>query len=266
MGGNYIQHDLAAHSDPKIARLILRQGLAGYGAYWLTLEMLSQCGSNADAMLSQCGSNAAFMRQDELVETLVAAGRLTTEDATKIVNEMVALDLLKKCEGGLHSESLDHRLASMNERKNQARNASAMRWQCGSNADNKKQHSVSNASRNALNKVNKVNKREYREKPIFRDCQVVRMTEEDFEKLLANYPDALEYIMDMDDRCLSKGYRYDDYPAAFRAWKRSDAKRAAKEATQEPDDPPPRMLKDVLREQREAEAQKNTTPKEKAGK
>ena len=37
----YIKHDYRAHDDDKIAELVERHGLAGYGAYWYLLELMT---------------------------------------------------------------------------------------------------------------------------------------------------------------------------------------------------------------------------------
>lgn len=72
-------------------------------------------------------------------------------------------------------------------------------------------------------------------KPLFRDCQVMRLTEDDFERLVKLYPDALEYIHEMDNRILSKGYKFKDFVATFLAWKAKDARDKAVEGPQDYD-------------------------------
>jgi len=38
----YIKHDYTAHTDPKIERMLFKEGWEGYGLYWAIIEKLSQ--------------------------------------------------------------------------------------------------------------------------------------------------------------------------------------------------------------------------------
>lgn len=58
----YFTHDYSARSDEKIKRMLMRWGMAGYGAYWAIIEDLYQ---NGNVMLAQADRIAYELRERE---------------------------------------------------------------------------------------------------------------------------------------------------------------------------------------------------------
>ncbi|MFX3618636.1 MAG: DUF4373 domain-containing protein [Sporolactobacillus sp.] len=135
----YFSHDSNARNDTKILALRTVYGMAGYGMYWVTVEMLREQDGyklkkgkyvfDALAMQMQCERNAA----EEFVE--------------KCINEF---DLLQEDDEFIWSESLVNRMENKDKKSEKARQSAKKRWKKSSNdADLMHSHSERNAPSNA---------------------------------------------------------------------------------------------------------------------
>jgi hypothetical protein len=113
----YFSHDADARRDPKMAALIARTGMEGYGQFWVIIEILRE----QDAFRLPCKSWA--------FEALGAEMRITPGEAQTFVETLCkSFDLLRTDGKAFWSDSLDRRMALMTEKSEQARKAAEKRW------------------------------------------------------------------------------------------------------------------------------------------
>jgi hypothetical protein len=102
----WFPHDSDASSDPKIQALILHYGMAGYGMYWVIVEMLRAQAEHA-------------LPKKQYIWSAIARATLTTPDAAQ---EFVSLcinewELFSEDDEAFWSESLCRRMEKWREKK-----------------------------------------------------------------------------------------------------------------------------------------------------
>lgn len=93
-GDRYIKHDYHAHEDDKIAELVERHGLAGYGTYWYLLELMT---SGADYSVPDSKSTIRRITYGDCEHGI---------DGARVVNDMVKIGLIERADGRLYSTRL----------------------------------------------------------------------------------------------------------------------------------------------------------------
>jgi hypothetical protein len=85
----WFKHQTASHTDARLKRLILRQGMAGYGLYWYCLELIGKDVSE---------SNLTFEIEEDS-ELLAHATGMPREQVEAALRTMIDLGLFESCEG-----------------------------------------------------------------------------------------------------------------------------------------------------------------------
>ena len=106
----YFSHDYHAKDDPKIIKLIQKEGFAGYGLYWAIVEMLY--------------SEGGYMQLD--CDCISFALRIEAKEIDKIIKNY---DLFKVKGQKFYSESVLKRLKLRQERSEVYRQNSLKRWE-----------------------------------------------------------------------------------------------------------------------------------------
>jgi hypothetical protein len=109
----WIKHQTLAHTDAKLKKLIVRQGMAAYGLYWYCLELI---GKNV------CESRLTFEIEED-AELLAHATGMTREQVEGAMRTMVELGLFENIEGRIscltmirHIDSSMFKAGSVRER------------------------------------------------------------------------------------------------------------------------------------------------------
>jgi len=114
----YFSHDADARRDPKIAALIAKKGMEGYGRFWVIIEMLRE----QESYRLPCKAWA--------FEALGSEMKTSPDDAKQFIKSLVdSYDLLRMDEKHFWSDSLCRRMVLMEEKSKQARQAAAKRWE-----------------------------------------------------------------------------------------------------------------------------------------
>lgn len=131
----YFPHDYHARSDRKLLNLFFKYGLTGIGAYWCIIEMLYEQGGYIE--LTECDSIANELRtQCDMVSDILSG----------------TFNLFKNDGKLFWSESALRRLASRQNKSEQARKSAIARWnsanamppQCDTNAIKGKESILNN--------------------------------------------------------------------------------------------------------------------------
>jgi len=123
----YFSHDSNSRNDPKIVKLRMKLGWAGYGIFWAIVEMLRD--EDGYAMQTEYESIAfALNEQCDTIKSII-------ED----------FGLFKITSNNFHSESLKKRMQLKDEKSNKASKAAKIRWDKEKDADAMQTHSESNA-------------------------------------------------------------------------------------------------------------------------
>ena len=143
----YFSHDLNARNDEKIVKLIQKEGLEGYGIFWIIIEKLYE----ADGFLEEDYDCLAFdMRTDcECIKRIIKNYELFSISNKKISSKSV-LARLRKRKG--KSESA-RQSANIRWNKQKKEDANAMRLECERNAIKEskvKESKVNNIARTSL--------------------------------------------------------------------------------------------------------------------
>ena len=93
-GDRYIKHDYHAHEDDKIAELVERHGLTGYGAYWYLLELMTS------------GTDYSVPDNNSTIRRITYGDCEHGIDGAKIIDDMVAIGLIERENGRLYSTRL----------------------------------------------------------------------------------------------------------------------------------------------------------------
>lgn len=105
----YFTHDYNTRSDSKIKRLILKHGMAGYGAFWSIIEDLY---NNANALPLD-------------YELIAFELRIEIETVKSIINDFNLFVIDGDCFG---STSVENRLNQRNEKSLKAKRSAELRW------------------------------------------------------------------------------------------------------------------------------------------
>ena len=123
----YFSHDADARRDPKMTALIGRFGMAGYGSFWVIVEMLRE------------EENYRLPHKSFAFEAIGSEIKMSPEEAKIFVNDLIEnFELLRSDEKYFWSESLLRRMALMNEKSEKNRRAAQKRWEnerCRGNAN-----------------------------------------------------------------------------------------------------------------------------------
>lgn len=93
-GDRYIKHDYHAHEDDKIAELVERHGLAGYGTYWYLLELMTS------------GTDYSVPDNNSTIRRITYGDCEHGIDGAKIIDDMVVIGLIERENGRLYSTRL----------------------------------------------------------------------------------------------------------------------------------------------------------------
>lgn len=114
----YFSHDADARRDPKIVALIAKHGLAGYGAFWVIIEILRE----QEKYSLPCKEFAYTAIGSEIAKPAA--------EAKNFVNALVKeFELLQTDEKFFWSESLNRRMLIMAQKTDQAKKAAEKRWE-----------------------------------------------------------------------------------------------------------------------------------------
>jgi hypothetical protein len=106
----YFSHDYNARNDPKLQKLLMKQGQEGKGVYWDLIEMLYE--QDGYLLLSECESYAFQLRT-------------SYERITELIRNF---DLFITNEKSFYSESVLRRLEERKIKSNKARESVNKRW------------------------------------------------------------------------------------------------------------------------------------------
>ena len=201
----YFSHDYNAQRDPKIIKMIRTHGWESYGLYWAIIERLYEQGG--------------YLTEDY---ELLAYEFHSNQDKIKKVIQLFSLFIIK--DGMISSESVDRRINMMQQRVNQARIASNIRWNkkdqinTTENASAMRQQCISNAINKEINKENKENKERIFKPPILLEVK-------NYCKERKNNVDPEKWM----DHYLANGWKVGqskapmkDWKAAVRTWERNN--------------------------------------------
>lgn len=90
----YIKHDYRAHDDDKIAELVERHGLAGYGAYWYLLELMTS------------GTDYSVPDNNSTIRRITYGDCEHGIDGKQLIDDMVEIGLIERESGRLYSARL----------------------------------------------------------------------------------------------------------------------------------------------------------------
>ena len=105
----YFSHDYNSRSDPKIRRLLMKHGMAGYGVFWAIIEELYQ---NTNVLPTYYDGMAYEFHSDE-------------KTVKSIINDF---DLFKIDGENFSSDSVKRRLEFKNYKSLKAKESIAKRW------------------------------------------------------------------------------------------------------------------------------------------
>jgi uncharacterized protein YdaU (DUF1376 family) len=134
----YFSHDYDATGDEKIIRLLRDKGPAGYGIFWMLVEMLYKAGGSIPKDYS-----------------LLAYEMRTDSDSIKNICE--DFGLFQEINDRIQSPSVDRRLQDRAEKSQKAQAAASIRWSGGASA--MRPHSVCNATGRVSRKKRKEEER-----------------------------------------------------------------------------------------------------------
>lgn len=203
----WFRHDAGARNDIKIEALTLRYGMAGYGMYWVIIEVLRQ-------------TDGYKLPEKGYVWSALASRMLCApEQAEDFVRACIdEFDLLAEEDGCFWSESLLRRMEdyeAMVEHKRRAGKA-------GGEARAKQMLSTAKAAPKQNQARDSRDTRDSREEEY---APKVSMQREQYEKLCTQYGKSAtdDKIQSISDYILSKGKQpYKDSAAAVRQWFRKD--------------------------------------------
>lgn len=143
-----ILHDFDARNDERMVELRMRHGAAGYGIFWMLIEMM---GEATNHRLSQKRLNA-----------LAYSCGATSDECKAVIATGLEIGLLEEENGCFFSPSLNRRISAYVDRSTQARLSAEARWknrsspsekepskesqEGGGNANALPEHCVSNAN------------------------------------------------------------------------------------------------------------------------
>lgn len=99
----YFRHDFNAHQDPKIIKLRMRHGLAGYGFYWIAIETMRA---------QQTGK----LSPDDICVIAFVSG-ISEDDANAMMDACIDVGLFKKDKTGYWSDRLLADIENMHSRR-----------------------------------------------------------------------------------------------------------------------------------------------------
>ena len=114
----YFPHDSNARHDPKIVAMTAVYGMAGYGYYWAIIEILREQKDYLYPLDTKYAYNSLAREALTSIETIDMFIRDCVQE----------FELLEIGDGGLYSESLNNRMASLDRRRKQAQAAANSRW------------------------------------------------------------------------------------------------------------------------------------------
>ena len=144
MSKEYFSHDYNARSDPKLRKLLMREGIEGIGIYWCIIEMLYE--QEGILPLSECEAIAFELHTEcERIESVLHSDLFIIEDDS------------------FYSQSVINRLEIRNGKSKSASNSANARW-----AKWRASHANALQTQSEGNAI-KVNKSKIKEKKIYSD-------------------------------------------------------------------------------------------------
>lgn len=123
----YFSHDADARRDPKMTALIGRYGMAGYGSFWVIIELLRE------------QEEYRLPHKPWAYQAIAAELKTEIEKTKEFIQDLIKNFELFKSDGkNFWSKSLMDRMAMMEIKREKTRNAARKRWdkeRCKSNAD-----------------------------------------------------------------------------------------------------------------------------------
>lgn len=168
----YFSHDSNASKDPKILAMFSVYGMAGYGWYWIIIEMLRE---QTDYKMDISGTysfNAFAM-------PLLCDAETSKKFILDCINEF---KLFNSDGTYFWSESLIRRMKNWEDKSKKARQAALIRW--GKNADAIQTHSERNAKKVKESKVKESKVKEKKEE----ECPDISQNERDCLNQLKTTP------------------------------------------------------------------------------
>jgi uncharacterized protein YdaU (DUF1376 family) len=142
MSKEYFSHDYNARSDPKLRKLLMREGIEGIGIYWCIIEMLYE--QEGILPLSECEAIAFELHTEcERIESVIHSDLFIIEDDS------------------FYSQSVINRLEIRNGKSKSASNSANARW-----AKWRASHANALQTQSESNAI-KVNKSKEKEKKIY---------------------------------------------------------------------------------------------------
>ena len=142
MSKEYFSHDYNARSDPKLRKLLMREGIEGIGIYWCIIEMLYE--QEGILPLSECEAIAFELHTEcERIESVIHSDLFIIEDDS------------------FYSQSVINRLEIRNGKSKSASNSANARW-----AKWRASHANALQTQSEINAI-KVNKSKEKEKKIY---------------------------------------------------------------------------------------------------
>jgi len=109
MSREYFSHDYNARSDPRLRKLLMKEGIEGIGIYWCIIEMLYE--QEGILPLSECESIAFELHTEcERIENIIRSDLFIIED------------------GSFYSQSVIKRLEIRNDKSKSASASANARW------------------------------------------------------------------------------------------------------------------------------------------
>lgn len=131
----WFPHDANARTDPKVQALIRDHGSAGYGLFWIIVEMLRE-------------QDGYRMMQAQYVWSAIAMqSQCEFEDVQQFISDCITkYQLLDEDEGYIYSPSLNRRMGRADERREKNRKSAETRWECERNANALRTHKKRSAN------------------------------------------------------------------------------------------------------------------------
>lgn len=171
----YFSHDYNARTNPKVKKLMLKHGMAGYGVFWSIVEDLY---NNANALPLDYDCIAYDLRVDELM-------------VKSIINDF---DLFVISGHIFGSRSIENRLSKRDEKSAKARESAQKRWskKPEDDANALPPQSEGNAIKDSIGKDSIENEKKEDITVITNECEVVKLSREEclsvFDSFRKEYP------------------------------------------------------------------------------
>ena len=192
----FFKHDYNARNDPKLQKLLMKQGQAGKGVYWDLIEMLYEQGGYLG--LNECDTYAFELRTE----------------SERIKDIVLNFDLFKNDGKRFWSESVLSRLKTRKEKSESARKSAYQRW---NNANALRSQSEGNAIRGEERKGEDIIEEPKEEKPA-QNSRFQKPTVEEIKEYCQERKNGID-AQKFWDHYETRGWKPKGYTTQMKEWK-----------------------------------------------